>query len=260
MKVAVCQSHIYWEDKARNIQVAVEYMKQASSENVDLIIFPEMSFTGFSMNVSAVEETLEGRDYYTISEMKKLATAYDIHVGFGWVKKGDKAENHYTIVNPKGKIISDYIKIHPFSYGKEDQYFSQGDQLSFCKIKDQWVSTFLCYDLRFPEIFQVASKKADVIIHASNWPESRKEHFTTLLRARAIENQCYLASSNCVGWLQGEYYSGNSSIIAPDGTIMETLEHLEGLIIAELSPSVEEYRKTFPFKKDRRENLYRQLD
>ncbi len=260
MKVAVCQSHIYWEDKIQNIEVARTYINQASVAGVDLILFPEMSFTGFSMNLPVVEETMENGAYYTVSEVKKMSIAHSIHVGFGWVRKGsDAAENHYTIINPKGEVISDYIKIHPFSYSKENLYFKQGDHLGLCKIKDQWVSTFICYDLRFPEIFQAASKKAEIIVVAANWPETRKDHFSTLLKARAIENQCYIVACNCVGQMNHDYYSGNSSIIAPDGTIVNTMEDKEGLIIEELSMNVKEYRKSFPVKQDRQESLYHQL-
>ena len=261
MKVAVCQSHIYWEDKIHNIEVACTYIGQAKEAGADLIVFPEMSFTGFSMNLPVVEETMEDGSFYTIAKMQKLSQFYKIHVGFGWVKKGEKAaENHYTILNPEGEIISDYIKIHPFSYANEHLYFSQGEQLSFFEIKEQMVSTFICYDIRFPEVFQVASKKAEVIVVAANWPAARKEHFSTLLKARAIENQCYIVASNCVGVMQGEYFSGNSCIIAPDGTLINTMEDMEGLIIAELTMDVKEYRKSFPFKQDRQESLYYKLD
>lgn len=260
MNIAVCQYHIHWENKELNYKTAEEYVAKAAENGAELIVFPEMSFTGFSMNIPAVEEIVEEKDSYTVGRIKQLSAKYHICIGFGWVKKGSlAAENHYTIVDYKGSILSDYIKIHPFSYGNEDKYFTKGDQLSLCQIGDQMVSTFICYDLRFPEIFQSASKGASVIIIGANWPEVRKEHFTTLIKARAIENQCYIVACNCVGDMQDEYYSGNSSIIAPDGRIIETLEHKEGLIFAELSMDVQEYRKGFSVKLDRREELYRNL-
>ena len=260
MRVAVVQTHIYWEEKKHNIEVARRYIEEAAEALADLIVFPEMSFTGFSMNLLAVEEQEAKDEFCTNEEMKRLSTYYKIHIGYGWVKKGSQAcENHYTIVDPKGNIISDYIKIHPFSYGEEHHYFTKGDHLSFCNIKGQRVSTFICYDLRFPEIFQVASKQAEVIVVAASWPEARKEHFTTLLKARAIENQCYIVASNCVGAINDDYYSGNSSLIAPNGSIIDTIEHKEGLIIADVLDDVETYRKTFPIKQDRREDLYQKL-
>ncbi len=260
MRIAVAQTHIYWEDKKRNIEVARRFTQEAFESLADFIVFPEMSFTGFSMNLEAVKEQEAKDEFSTNEEMKRLSTYYKIHIGYGWVKKGIAAcENHYTIVDPEGRIISDYIKIHPFSYGEEHHYFTKGDHLSFCNIKGQKVSTFLCYDLRFPEIFQAASKKAEVIVVAANWPEARKEHFSTLLKARAIENQCYIIASNCVGTMKGDYYSGGSSIITPTGSVIDTIEHEEGLLIAELTEDVEKYRNTFPIKQDRREDLYQRL-
>lgn len=256
MNIAVCQYHIQWENKELNIKQAESYIAEAKEKGAELIVFPEMSFTGFSMNLPAVEEV----DTYTIDRMKQLSTRYHICIGFGWVKKGNlAAENHYTIVDFNGNSLSDYIKMHPFSYGNEDKYFTPGDQLSFCQIGDQMVSTFICYDLRFPEIFQAASRQASVLLVAANWAAARKDHFLTLIKARAIENQCYVVACNCVGDMQGEYYSGNSSIIAPDGKVIETLEHKEGLLMAELSINVNEYRKGFSVKTDRREELYCRL-
>lgn len=117
----------------------------------------------------------------------------------------------------------------------------------------------LCYDLRFPEIFQIASKKADVILVPANWPEARTEHWKCLLRARAIENQVYIFGINCVGKNNGLNYSGHSCIIDPNGKVLEELSDREGVLSFELKNDVKKIRDGFPVKRDRREDLYSRL-
>jgi len=86
--------------------------------------------------------------------------SHQISIGFGWVKAaGEKAENHYTIINEKGDEISDYVKIHPFSMAGEEKYFVKGNKLSTCKLQGREIATFICYDLRFPAVFQALEMK-----------------------------------------------------------------------------------------------------
>ncbi|MEQ8156462.1 MAG: nitrilase-related carbon-nitrogen hydrolase, partial [Clostridiaceae bacterium] len=188
MRAALCQMHIVWEDKIKNYEKAGYYIKEAVSKSAHIILFPEMSFTGFSMNIEKTKELKEE----TVGVMRKYAEEYGINIGFGWVKgNGVKAENHYTIINPKGEIILDYIKIHPFSYSGEHKFFISGNELKCCNVKGIGLSAFICYDLRFPEVFQAVSKNVSIIIVPANWPEKRREHWRCLLKARAIENQVY---------------------------------------------------------------------
>lgn len=162
---------------------------------IQLALFPEMSFTGFSMNTSSTkEENME-----SIRLVQEWTQEYQMAIGCGWVKgSGDKCENHYTLIN-HGVIIADYVKIHPFSYSGEDKYFTKRNKLSICNVDNFVVGLQICYDLRFPEVFQILSKKASIIIVPSNWPKIRREHWNCLLKARAIENQVYLSGINCVG-------------------------------------------------------------
>ena len=256
MKIAVCQTKILWEDKAQNLLKAEEMVKRAARNGADIALFPEMSFTGFSMNIRSTAE-IDGK---TCEEIQKIAARYGIFIGFGWVKLRDGlAENHYTVVNELGEVASDYIKMHSFSFAGEDREFRQGDALGMLDVKGIKAGTFICYDLRFPEVFRALPDDVSMIIVAANWPEARREHWKCLLRARAIENQCCVVGINCVGNQEGRSYLGDSAVISPAGeTVLEAPEG-EGVFICEINDDAKEYRKSFPAKKDRRPELYRRL-
>lgn len=195
----------------------------------------------------------------TISYIQKLARENQCMIGFGWVRDctfEKKAENHYTIVDKEGKILSDYIKIHPFSYYGEHNFFVSGDHISLCQVQEFTVSTFLCYDLRFPELFQRAADKAQLIVVAANWPKVRREHWISLLKARAIETQTYIVAVNCVGVINNIEYSGNSLLIDPTGVILQELTEQEGLILYQLDNNIQQIREQFPMRKDRRNDYY----
>lgn len=256
MKIALCQMDIIWEDKKENYKKAEMFIKKAACKGVSLICFPEMSFTGFSMNINYTKD----KNSETINLMKKYSQENQIAIGFGWVKEnGNKGENHYTIVSKYGEIISDYIKIHPFSYSEEDLYFCSGEEVRKFNIDNINFSTFICYDLRFPEIFQSVSNEVSVIIVPANWPESRKEHWRCLLKARAIENMVYILGVNCVGEKNGIIYSGDSCIINPNGIVLEEVSYKEELMIYDLNDDVKEFRNLFPTKDDRKTELYKRL-
>ena len=253
MKVALCQFEIAFEKKEENTRRAIGFMEQARSAGADLVLFPEMSLTGFSMNITFTGE----KDRESVQVMSEATKRIGIAVGFGWTAlTGTRGENHYTVINAQGEILSDYVKMHPFSYSGEDRYFEKGNAPAHFTLDGISFSNFICYDLRFAEIFQCVSGRAHVIIVAADWPAGRSEHWKCLLRARAIENQCYILGVNSVGWQNGVYYTGDSCVILPDGTVAEQLADEEGLICYELSDDVDAYRRSFPVKRDRRPQLY----
>ena len=254
MKIGLYQYQISWEDKKENIgklRTALETI----SEDIDLLLLPEMSFTGFSMNTKITGE----KDGETKEQIKSLCKKYNIAMGFGWVNGTEKSENHYTVISREGNTISDYIKIHPFSFSGEDNYFVGGESISCFELEETRFSSLICYDLRFPELFRVASKKADVIVVPANWPQKRREHWITLLKARAIENQVYIIGINCVGDIGGLSYSGDSAVIAPDGSVLLDVGDIEGIVTYGFSNMVKKYRDEFPTYRDRKDELYSKL-
>ena len=256
MKVTLCQFEIAFEKKEENTRRAIDFMEQARSAGADLVLFPEMSLTGFSMNITFTGE----KDRESVQVMSEATKRIGIAVGFGWTAlTGTRGENHYTVINAQGEILSDYVKMHPFSYSGENRYFEKGNALTHFMLGGIPFSNFICYDLRFPEIFQCVSGRAHVIIVAADWPAGRSEHWKCLLRARAIENQCYILGVNTVGNQNGLRYSGDSCVILPDGTVVEQLSDEEGLIFYDLVDDVEKFRLGFPVKQDRRMDLYVEL-
>lgn len=253
MKIALYQMHIAWENKKANYIQLEKKLKEMNGIKIDLFLMPEMSFTGFSMNTDVTKE----RHLETVNKMTEYAKQYHVSIGFGWVKDcGEKSENHYTIINKNGEMLCDYTKIHPFSFAGEDEKFRSGEKIKSFICEGIPCSTFICYDLRFPEIFQIASRKAHTIFVPANWPQKRQEHWRCLLQARAIENQVYIFAINCVGEIGGANYLGNSCVISPNGEVLTELCGQEGVLEYELVDDVENFRDAFRVKDDRKEKLY----
>ena len=254
MITGVAQIDIAWEDPSENMKKVEGFAKKASQSKVELLLFPEMSLTGFTMDINKLllfEEQI-------ISWIKKIAVNNNINIGIGFaIKVDEKGKNKYVIVSKEGKILTTYTKIHPFSYSGEDNKYYSGDEICICKIKEFNITPFICYDLRFPEIFQLASKEAQIITVAASWPKSREQHWITLLKARAIENQCYVIGINRVGSGDGVQYNGASIFVSPNGEILNEINSEEMLIIEELKiEKIREVKDSFDIKKDRREELY----
>lgn len=261
MKIGLVQDNILWENKQFNLNSSKEYFKRAKNINIDLLLFPELSFTGFTMNTKRFQES----DSYTIHYMANLCKTYGINAGIGYIQQcgnTEKAKNNYVIISKSGDILCTYTKIHPFSFSTEDKYYTSGNEIVSCNINNITISPFICYDLRFPEIFQIASKTASLITVAANWPRARATQWISLLKARAIENQCYIAGVNRVGIGNNISYSGNSMIINPLGEVIAYGEDgVDDIIVGEVSQEVvNEIRNKFRFKQDRKENLYYQLN
>lgn len=257
MKIALAQMNIEFENKEKNKEKCLRFIKEAKDKASDLILFPEMTLTGFSMNTEHISED----NNETLNWFKTHAHNYKLFIGFGHVvKQLNKCENRFTIVSPNGKVLLNYSKIHPFSYSSEDRYYEGGNSVVFTQIGDFNVSPFICYDLRFPEIFQIASKESNLITIAANWPKSRRDNWITLLKARAIENQCFVAGVNVIGLIDGFEYSGDSIIIDPIGNVLAQAEDKEQLVVTDINHmEVLRYRTHFPLKNDRKEKLYKSI-
>ncbi len=258
MKIALFQMNIAWEDKEANFKKLENTVGKAVEQGVKALFLPEMSFTGFSMNINSTAES----DYYTLKRVSDICRKYKLAIGFGWTEKcSDKAKNCYTVLDENGDELNTYIKIHPFSYADEDDYFVKGDKIVKFNINGIEFSSVICYDLRFPELFQAISKdtKVKVIIVPANWPAIRAEHWYALLKARAIENQVYIIGVNCTGNIDKIKYGGGSCVINPNGEVEAIADNSETILYATLDYDVEALRDGFPLKKDRRISLYKEL-
>lgn len=248
MKIALIQYNPFWEDKEANKKKILEML--ASIEQVELLIFPEMSLTGFSMESQKIGEGIGGASFRFFSE---LAMNKKSNVVAGIVeKRNERYYNTLIHIKPNGKLVKLYRKIHPFSYSAEEKYYSAGVRPAMSKIRKWKVGLTICYDLRFPELFRKYGKKrAHLIINIANWPDTRIEHWRTLIKARAIENQCYIAVVNRVGDDPKLHYNGFSSVLDPMGKEIVSVENEEKVIIAEIDKNyVKEVREKFPFLED----------
>ena len=250
LKIGLVQYSPVWENKSASKEKINNLV--AETNKLDLIIFPEMTLTGFTMKSKAFSEELNEETHLFFSTIaKKIKCA----VMYGVIEKG-KRKNFNTLVhlNNQGKIISTYRKIHPFSYSKEDINFGKGKEIVITKVKGIKIGLSICYDLRFPELYRLyAKEKVDMIIDIANWPDTRIEHWRTLLKARAIENQCYVVGVNRVGDDPKLHYNGFSSVFDPMGKEIVAVENEEKVIVAEIDKSyVDNVRQRLPFLKDMR--------
>lgn len=257
IRFGLAQMNIAWEDVEKNKEKVEYFLKKAREEKVDWIVFPEMTMTGFSMNTSMAVYYEEINTFF-----EEKAKEYKMGIVYGIIARGEgeKFENHLILVDETGKRIMEYAKIHPFTYGAEGKYYTGGEKVYACHWRDAVFSGFICYDLRFPPIFQVASEKAQVIFVIANWPMERTDQWDALLRARAIENACYVVGVNRTGRAGSLQYNGHSAVYDYVGRCISEIKKEETLILAEVEEEkVEEYRNSFPCVQDRRPDLYRKL-
>jgi len=243
LHLALVQCELAWEQPAKNRQHLSGLVKNLPDE-IDLVVFPEMFATGFSMHVENHAETMEGE---TIQWMKQSAAEKQLVVaGSLMIREEGKFFNRFVFAFPNGKLEY-YDKRHLFSMGEEHQHFTVGQNRKVIQIKSFRILPQVCYDLRFP-VFSRNRQDYDLMINTANWPAPRREVWQTLLKARAIENQAYVAGINRVGQdANGINYLGDTCIIDPKGKVMLAAEdNTEQVIKAKLSKdSLEKFRNNF---------------
>jgi predicted amidohydrolase len=255
MRVALLQLDIAWEDVAENHRRAARLLARAKEGGASLAILPEMFSTGFSLDAARIAQPPGGP-----SETFLRETARELGL---WIlasvpEQGEPSpRNMAMLVSPNGAVVR-YAKIHPFSFAGEDKVYAAGDRVVTAEIEGVRVTPFVCYDLRFPEPFRTAAEETDLFVVVANWPDQRREHWRTLLRARAIENQAYVVGVNRAGESDGLRYAGDSAAIAPLGETLAEADSREQVLFADVDPAaVRKLRARFPALKDRRPTAYR---
>jgi len=206
MKVAIIQSDIIWENPQANRKHFEQKIK-VIQEEIDLIVLPEMFSTGFTMNPSKVAETMQGE---TVAWMQSMANAYHCAVtGSIVIQENDHYYNRMVFVFPNGEVQS-YDKRHLFSLAKEEAVFTSGKEKVIVDYKGWKICLQICYDLRFP-VFARNVENYDMLLYVASWPKPRINAWDTLLKARAIENMCYVIGVNRIGFDGNNYeYIGHS--------------------------------------------------
>lgn len=254
MKIAILQIDIAWKDKRRNLEKTKKFASIAKDSNSDLIVLPETFTTGFCMDPELAEE----RGGETERFLLNLASSYKINIIAGYFLKVDnQPRNVAQVLSREGNLAGIYEKIHLFSVLGEDKVFKAGCKPIIFKINETPCTVFICYDLRFPEVFRTVSSFVDIIFVIANWPHSRIHHWLSLLKARAIENLCYVVGVNRVGKDgNGIEYSGQSVVYDPWGELILRCDNKEGVFLCDLDINrVLEIRDRYPFLRDKKINL-----
>lgn len=248
VRVALGEYDTGWHDPSGSLDRAAAIIRKAKQDGADLVVLPEMCTTGFTMDP---EEHAEGLDGPSIQRLASLAKESGIHVIAGVaLRSRGKFYNSSLLIDTDGGIAADYRKQRLFAYAAEHEFYTPGDVPVVVNVHGAEFGLFVCFDLRFPELFHEVASRVDAIVIVANWPATRQSHWETLLRARAIENQAYVVGVNRIGTADGLSYAGGSFVIEPWG---ETIAHGAGAI-GEIDPEVVgEARKKFPLIEDKRE-------
>jgi predicted amidohydrolase len=256
MNIYCCQFDISWEAKEVNFKKVKDLLERNAPLAGSLVVLPEMAFSGFSMNVPLVTEGEPGRTESFLAGVAKRFGVYMV-AGLATQPQNGRGQNKAIFVTPGGDIDGTYQKMHLFSPGRENLYFQRGDTVTRFSWQEGCIVPFICYDLRFPELFRAGlTLGAELYLVIANWPAVREDHWITLLRARAIENQALVAGVNRCGRDPEHDYAGRSMIIAPDGRILAEAGKAEQVIWADVDwDVVREYRTRFAVLTDRNPNL-----
>lgn len=253
MRIIGVELDIVWESRQTNCDAVRKALDRAQPPKESLIVLPEMFATGFSMNAGMTAEPAGGETEAFLSGMAKT---YESFLIAGTVTKGasGRGRNEALLFDSQGCEVSRYCKRHPFSYAEEDKFYEAGRDIVVTPLNGFMVVPFICYDLRFPEDFRSAVRKgANCFVVIANWPEARANHWTTLLKARAIENQSYVVGVNRRGTDPKNRYSGLSMVIDPLGSIVAEAGSADGLLFADIeADAVVAIRRQFPFLADMR--------
>lgn len=249
IKVSLVQTNLFWEDKAANLQHLDTLLNKLASGDTDLVVLPEMFTTGFSMQADMLAENMDGP---TLSWMQAHAkTLNSVITGSVIIKEGIHFYNRLLWVYPDGSYQT-YDKRHLFGLGGEDASYSSGEEQVITSVKGWKVFPLICYDLRFP-VWSRNTADYDLLVYVANWPEVRRKAWSTLLAARAIENQAYTIGVNRVGKDgNGTPHTGDSAVYDYTGTPLLTAASVEGVFTIVLKAEDQgEFRQKLPFLKDK---------
>lgn len=253
LTLSLIQTSLVWEEKQQNLQL-LEKKICGIKESTQVVVLPEMFSTGFSMQPQLFAEKMDGE---TITWMKRIAARKKVILTGSIIAEEDgRFFNRMIWMLPNG-TFGWYDKRHLFAYAGEHEHYTAGKQRLIASVNGWKINLQVCYDLRFPvwarqQFDENQGFEYDVLLYVANWPEKRSQAWTTLLQARAIENQCYVIGVNRVGEDgNGIYHSGDSMIIDPLGEILYHRKNDEDVFTITLhKQDLEQVRKKFQFWRD----------
>ena len=249
MNAHLVQLDIAWEDPGVNRERIESLLERVEIRPGDLVVLPEMAFTGFSLDVArTVSDAAAGEGF-----LRDLARRRSCTVVGGLVAPvGGRATNQALALGPDGTLLARYSKLQPFSLGGEATAHVAGEEIVDFAWAGLRVAPFICYDLRFPEHFRCAAAHgAEMFVVIANWPARRIDHWTTLLQARAIENQATVVGVNRCGTDPNFPYNGRSVVVSPHGHVVTDAGEVEGVVSVAIDPEeIRQWRRDFPALSD----------
>lgn len=245
LKITILQSTLHWENIDANLKMFAEKVASIKAPT-DLIVLPEMFSTGFTMNNKVMAEKMNGK---AVEWMKKAAKEKNcVITGSVVIEENGKYYNRLVWMRADGGFET-YDKRHLFRYANEQDHYTGGNKKLIVELNGWKICPLICYDLRFPVWIRNKNKEYDVLLFVANWPERRNHPWKTLLMARAMENQAYVAGVNRIGNDGNNiYHSGDSAVVNYKGEVVsKTKAHEEAIETVVLSKKeLEDWRKTFP--------------
>jgi predicted amidohydrolase len=249
MKIGILQLDTVWGDPTANFN-KIESALRKSSEIPDILLLPEMFDHGYILDPGTVKN-LDPEE--SLAQVRNLAEKYQLAIAGTIPNNRDgKYYNTFIFVEEDG-VFATYDKIHLFSPAGEAEAYAEGDEIVEILYQDAVIRPLICYDLRFPYC-SWNDTNYDILMYSANWPETRIHHWEALLRARAIENQCYVIGSNRIGKDEnGLQYNGQSKIYDYQGNTILNAENSDVLKVVEIDLSAQQaYRNKFPFLQDQK--------
>ncbi len=251
MHLIAVQHDITWQDRPATHARIERLLHAHPPQPGSLIVLPETFDTGFGGDVEAVAEAEQGPGATFLAHLAREHQSTVIG-GVTHRSTDGRGRNVALVFGHDGQEIARYTKIHPFTFSGEAKHFQPGERIVRFDWRGISVAPFICYDLRFPEVFRHAVRDgAEVLAVIANWPSARADHWSTLLRARAIENQAYVIGVNRCGRDPNLEYPGRSAIIDPLGRVLAEAGDIEAVLTATADPlTLRDYRHTFPVLPD----------
>ncbi len=253
MKVAALQHDIVWESPETNFARLAPMIEKAAANGARFVVCTEMYSTGFSMKTDRIAELVDGPSVQFLVDQARTHGIWTCGSVPERVAREPRPYNQLVLAAPDGTVHR-YAKIHPFRYGREDAHYAAGTGHLVVDIEGVRCAFFVCYDLRFADDFWNLARDTDCYVVPANWPAPRRDHWMTLLRARAIENQAYVVGVNRVGDGGKLHYSGDSMVVDPFGVVcVQAAPDEECVLYADVDPArVAQVRAEYPFIDDRR--------
>ena len=260
MRVGILQMDVVKGDREANSAAVRRLTERAmAAESVpDVLVLPELWSTGYALDrAEELSSPMGGEDAAFLGDLARRH-----HVAFigGSVlsRQDGGVRNRAQVIDREGRYVAGYDKIHLFRLMDEHRYLTRGTEPCLFDVGGMRGALAVCYDIRFCELIRrLAVNGAEVLFVSAEWPMVRRDHWETLLRARAIENQMYVVACNRCGAADGEVFAGHSLIVAPDGAVLARAGDGEESVAAELDAGlVRRTRETIPVFLDREPSLY----